>query len=242
MSIEDYIRAQRSNIESISKLPHFSVFGQLVDTLYNNAVSLVPKDSPPHFACLLLLCHKSFLSSITLIAQGQPEDAAAITRRAIEIAQVALAVKAKPVNAEKWVAFEKRMARWQARDRGEKPKNLYADLDLPSDHQILNELKKQLGILSDAHIHFTPEFYGSQHWVHSPGRIKLRYFTSDQRVIERELITLTGIHASILRIFDECFDHAFFGNSDWVQTWTTLEEKARPLANKPFEPTQEASD
>ncbi|MDE3035293.1 MAG: hypothetical protein KGO52_08605 [Nitrospirota bacterium] len=77
--------------------------------------------------------------------------------------------------------------------------------------------------------------------VHSSARIKLRYFMSDQRVIERELITLTGIHASILRIFDECFDHVFFGNSAWVQTWKTLEEKARPLA-EPFEPTQEVSD
>ncbi|MBM4124136.1 MAG: hypothetical protein FJ246_04140 [Nitrospira sp.] len=241
MSIEDYIRAQRSNVDSIGKLPHFSVLGQAVNDLYEKAVGLVPKDSPPHFACLLLLCHKSFLSAIALIAQGQPEDAAAITRRAIEIAQVALAVKAKPGNAEKWVVFEKRMARWQARDRGEKPKNLYTELDLPSDHQILNELKKQLGILSDAHIHFTPEFYGSQNWIHSLGRIELRYFTSDQRVIERELITLTDIHASIVRIFDECFGHAFFDNSDWMETWKTLEENARLLA-KPFEPIQEARD
>ena len=167
MSIEDYIAAQRSNIASISQLPHFSVLGNLTDRLYEWAIGLVPKDSPPPFGQLLLICHRSFLSALTLIGQAQPDDAAPISRRAIEVARLALAVKKNPKSAEEWVAYEKRMERWQARNRGEKPKPFSPKLDLPRDHPIISELVKQLGIMSDASVHFTPEYFGSQHWNRS---------------------------------------------------------------------------
>jgi hypothetical protein len=235
MSIQDYIAAQRANIASISQLPHFSILGDLTDRLYERAVTLVPKSSPPPFGQLLLICHMSFLSALTLIGQAQPDDAAPISRRAIEAARLALAVKRNPESAMKWAAYEQRMGRWQARDRGEKPKALSPKLDLPRDHPILSELEKQVGILSDSSVHFTPEYLGSQHWIRSEERIELRYFTSDQRTIERNLITLTGIHASILRIFDECLDGSFFSDDQWKQVWQQLEANGRPLA-EPFKP------
>jgi hypothetical protein len=122
MSIQEYIDAQRANISSISQLPHFSKLGDLTDRLYERAVTLVPKSSPPPFGQLLLICHRSFLSALTLIGQAQPDDAAPISRRAIEAARLALAVKTNPENAVKWTAYEQRMERWQARDRGEKTK------------------------------------------------------------------------------------------------------------------------
>lgn len=236
MSIEDYVSAQQKNLESIKKLPHFSSLGQLVNDLYELACRLVPRNLPPHYGKFLLLCHKSFLSALTLIGQAQPEDAAAITRRAIEMARLALAVKTNQENATNWLAFEKRMARWRDREEDIKPKTFSPKYDLPKDHLVMNALEKHLGILSDSYIHFTPEFFGNQDWIHSNTGIKLEYFTSDQRTIERELIALTGIHASILRILDECFDRALFASSDWTRLWDTLHRDGVKLA-EPFAPS-----
>ena len=236
MSIEDYITAQRNNIASISQLPHFSILGTLTEKLYARAITLVPKSTPPPFGQLLLICHRSFLSALTLIGQAQPDDAASISRRAIEAARLSLAVKNSSKNAEQWVAYDKRMERWQARDRGKRPKSLSPKFDLPPNHPIWSELEKQLGILSDSSVHFTPEYFGSQHWIMSEERIELRYFISEQRTIERELITLVGIHASILRIFDECLDGALFLDKNWQQIWQQLEANGRPLS-EPFKPS-----
>lgn len=230
MSIEDYIAAQRSNIASISQLSHFSVLGNLTDRLYEQAIDLVPKDFPPPFGQLLLISHRSFLSALTLIGQAQPDDAAPVSRRAIEVARLALAVKKNPNNAEEWVAYEQRMERWQARNRGEKPKPFSPKLDLPLDHPIISELMKQLGILSDGSVHFTPEYFSSQHWIRSDTKIELRYFISDQRTIECDLISLIGIHANILRVFDECLNGLLFSDYAWKQLWLELEAKGRPLA------------
>lgn len=175
----------------------------------------MPKSSPPPFGQLLLICHKSFLLALTLIGQAQPDDAGPISRRAIEAARLALAVKRNPESAMKLAAYEQRMERWQAREKGEKPKTLSPKFDLPRDHPFLTGLEMQIGILSDSSVHFTPEYFGSQLWIRSEARIELRYFTSDQKTIERDLITLTGIHASILRIFDECLDGSFFLDNQW---------------------------
>lgn len=236
MSINDYIASQRANIASISQLPHFSILGDLTGRLYERSISVVPKNAPPPSGLLLLTCHRAYLSALTLIGQAQPDDAGPISRRAIESARLSLAVKTNPQNAEKWIAYEQRMERWKARNRGERPKPLSPKLDLPRNHPILDELEKQLGILSDSSVHFTPEYFSSQHWIKSEKRIELRYFTSEQRTIERELITLVGIHASILRIFDECLDGSFFSDKEWQQLWQQLETNGRPLS-EPFKPT-----
>jgi len=145
------------------------------------------------------------------------------------VTRLALAVKRNPKNTEVWAAYEQRMERWKARNRGEKPKPLTPKLDLPHNHPILSELEKQLGILSDSAIHFTPEYFGSQHWVHGDSRIELRYFVSDQRTIECNLVTLIGIHANILRIFDECLNGPFFVDNEWKELWSQLETAGKPL-------------
>lgn len=230
MSIQDYIVAQRANISEISELPHFFKLGDHTHRLYERAVTLVPKSSPPHFGQLLLICGRSFLSALTLIGQAQPDDADPISRRAIEAARLALAFKTNPENAMKWVSYEERMKRWQARDRGEKPKRLTPKLNLPRDHPILNELEKYLGILSDSSVHLTPEYFGSQNWIRNETRLELRYFISDQRAIEGSLIAFINIHANILRIFDECFDSSFFSDDQWKQVWKQLEINVQILA------------
>jgi hypothetical protein len=109
MSIEDYIAAQRANMASISGVPHFSLLGGLTNRLYEKAIILVPKQSPPPFVQLLLISHRSFLSALTLIGQAQPDDAAPISRRTIEAARLPLALKRDPNNAREWAAYEERM-------------------------------------------------------------------------------------------------------------------------------------
>jgi len=230
LSFEDYVDDQRANLASNSRLPHLSVLGGLTNKLYEHAIKLVPNNSSPLFGQLLLLCHKSFLSALILIGQAQPDDADPISRRAIEAARLALAVKSNPENAVKWAAYEKRMEGWQARATSEHPPPVSPKLELPRSHPILAELQKQLGTLSDTSVHFAPEYFGSRSWIRSEGRIQRRYFTSDQRTIECHFMTLVGIHANVLRIFDECLDGALFSNQDWKDLWQQLEVQGRPLA------------
>ena len=124
MCIDSYIDAQRRNIDSIKNLHQFSILGSLVNQFYEISCDSVPKDSPPRFGKCLILCHRSFLAGITLIGQGQPEDAAPITRRAVEIGKLCLGLKFKPQNIEKWLDYEKRMKRWKAREEGASPPHI----------------------------------------------------------------------------------------------------------------------
>ena len=219
MNIEGYIEAQRANLESIKKLPHFSILVSLMNQLYDRSFSLVPRNSEPLYGQFLLICHKSFLSATTLIAQAQPEDSAAISRRAIEIARICLACKYKMENLEKWRSYEQRMLRWKEREEGKKPKPFFPSLNFPPGHALLKDLERDIGMLSDSYVHFTPEYLGSQNWKKEKDAelvtIKLNYFTSDQKTIEREFILLVGTHIKILRIFDECLDSVFSKNKEW---------------------------
>lgn len=138
----------------------------------------------------------------------------------------------------KWLAYGQRMERWQARNRGERPKPLTPKLALPREHPILTELERALGILSDSSVHLTPEYFGSQHWIQNDANMELRYFTSDQRTIESSLITLIGIHGGILRIFDECLEGPFFSDDQWKQIYQEVESIGRPLAET-FKATEE---
>jgi hypothetical protein len=187
--------------------------------LYEYSLSVIPRATHPIFLKLYLLCHKSFLSAATLIGQCQPDDAAPITRRGIEIAKTSLALKFKEENWEKWTEYEKRLDRWKKREEGKKPPPFSPKLDLPKDHPILKRLGAQIGMLSDAWVHFTPEFLNSQNWKDrtdiEPPMVYLVYFISDQRIIERELVLMGGTHIDIHYIFDECFDNAFTKNEEW---------------------------
>lgn len=237
MSLIDYIEAQRSNLKAIEKLPHYSILVPLVDEIYSHSIKIVPKDTPPRYGRFLLLCHKSYLAAATLIGQAQPDDAAPITRRAIEIARVCLASKHNEDNYEKWLSYEKRHARWEKREAGEKPPHLpKIQLDLPKDHYILNELMSELGMLSDAYVHFTPEYYTSLNWKDDrksePPMVRLSYFISDQRVLEREVVLLTGIHAKIIRLIDECLDNFLSHEAEWRKLMTALYQQGKLLSKK----------
>lgn len=147
-----------------------------------------------------------------------------------------MALKFKEENWEKWAAYEKRLARWQEREEETKPPPFSPKLDLPVNHPVLKKLDRERGILSDSWIHFTPEYLQSQNWQDKldvePPMIRLVYFISDQRTIERELILMTGTQVNIHYIFDECFDKAFSKNAKWQKIMGTLGSEGMKLSQE----------
>ena len=166
------------------------------------------------FGRILLIAHKSLLSAAVLIAKLQPEDSVAITRRAIEAARVAVAIKLNDGNALQWTAYQKRHDRWLKRREGGVPRPFVPQfIGVRGDAQY-DELGRLLGILSDASVHFTPEFYTSLNWEvrrtsETDGEIYLEYFQNKVRDIERHFMTLGAAHGTILNVLDRCYDGRF---------------------------------
>ena len=234
--IVDYFRAQKENLGNALRFEPYAILFPLVDQLYSASIALVPRDKSPVFGKLLLICHKSFLAAASLIGQAQPDDAAPITRRAIEVVALADAIKTDRKSATKWAAFEDRMKRWQDRQEGKKPKSLKVHLE--AKHPNTRRLMETRGILSDAAVHFTPEFFGSLDWKQGQDSLFLNYFTRDQRTIEREIVSLVGIHVMILQVFNWCFDNVWNESSEWRGLLCELEAKGKPYAAQ-FEPRGE---
>jgi hypothetical protein len=241
MSFKKYIEAQRHNYQEVEKLPHFNMLVGQIEKIYNHTIKIFPSNVPVRFIRFLLLFHKSFVSAATLIAQCQPDDAAPITRRAIEIARICLASKFDDDNYERWLSYEKRYERWQKREQNEKPPYLPTiKLNLPDNHPILEDLMRELGILSDAFVHFTPEYFSSLNWKDDtegePPTINLSYFISDQEILERELLILAGCHAKFLQIIDECIDRYLYNQQTWKSMMVSLYDTGSKLG-KLFEIT-----
>lgn len=239
MGIEDYFNVQVEHLRRALRFEPFAVLFRIVEDLYATSIRLMPPDKSPVFGQFLLICHKSFLAAAGLIGQAQPDDAAPITRRVIEVVRLAAAVKADRGNAEKWLAFEERLRRWQDRQEGKKPKSLHVNLDVK--HPLIEELMQTWGILSDASAHFTPEYFSSLAWERRETSLFLGYFTRDQRIIEREIVLLAGTHAKVLRVLDWCLDGDFSKHIEWGRLIAELYEKGRPYAAK-FEDPQEEDE
>ena len=230
MAFQEYISAQRKNLDSALKFELFGATCPLMDRLYEVSVAAVPKDKSPVFGQFLLICHKSFLAAATLIGQAQPDDAGPITRRAIEVVRLAAAMKADAAIAEQWVAYEKRMARWQARDQGDMPKPLH--IPIPVYHPLVKELMDSWGIISDASVHFTPEYFHSLRWERRGDGMFLQYFSGEQRTIETAIIELLGAHMMMLRVLDECLEAGFARSEAWRKLHDQLFATAKPWADK----------
>jgi hypothetical protein len=233
-NLDSYVQAQLQNWSQTRRLPHVAEVIIPLDELYQVSRNLIPPSSPPTYGRFLLLCHKAFLAAATTIGRCQPDDAAGVTRRAIEIATIAAAMKADPANVDKWLAFEERMARWAERDRGERPRPFHPDIRFPS-APLVERLRAHLGMLSDASVHFTPEYLDSQRWwIEDKGAptvtLYLPYFTGDQRTIEREFLFLGTVHADVLDLFDECFDGVFHRDSEWLRRRGAIEKRGRELS------------
>jgi hypothetical protein len=177
---------------------------------------------------MLLMCHKSMLSAATLIAQGQADDGALVTRRAIEIGHLAVAVHLDSRNYLRWLDFERRQARWQQRLEGERPKSAPAHKWAKNilEHPLLADLRNSLGILSDSYAHFTPEFEGNLQWTDNTHlerdpQIKLEYFNTTKRDIHCAFLFLAAVHIQLLNIFNVCFHNGLQSDGGWLLLQTT---------------------
>ena len=109
-------------------------------------------------ARIFITCHQAMYSAASCLARGVPLDAAAASRRALEAARTALVIKLNDKNAERWRAYRERLSRWKARHANERPPKLRIDYAVLSGHVLAEKLACFIGILSDAAVHFTPEF------------------------------------------------------------------------------------
>lgn len=230
MPFQEYIDAQRKNLESALKFELFGVTCPLMDKLYEISIGAVPKNKSPVFAQFLLICHKSFLAAATLIGQAQPDDAGPITRRAIEVVRLAAAIKVDSSIAKIWLAYEERMERWKTRDKGERPKSL--QIHIPVKHPLVKQLMDSWGMISDSDVHFTPEYFHTLRWEKRDDKMFLHYFIGEQRTVESAIIHLLGAHMMMLRVLDECQDGALSGTDEWREIFKKIYTVAKPYADK----------
>lgn len=213
--MDEFIQGQRANLDQVRPSPLFRDLIGVLDAAYHAAVDCLPSEGVLIiFGRILLICHKSMLSAATLIAQGQPEDSTGVTRRALEAAKVALAIKSNDANALHWTAYQERHDRWLRRQQNQRPGPFVVQfIDVRGD-ALLERINTHLGILSDASVHFTPEFYSSLDWEvnrteDGQGEIYLNHFQRSQREIERHLIALSAAHLTILEALNRCCDGRF---------------------------------
>src|ERR1017187_3676804 len=92
--MDRFIAGQRRNLDQLRQTQLFQDLIDSLDRAYRSVIEMVPELGPPIiYGRFALVWHKSMLSAATLIGQGQPEDAGGVTRRAVEAARVALAIK-----------------------------------------------------------------------------------------------------------------------------------------------------
>jgi hypothetical protein len=157
--MDEYFRALRSNLDAGLQSATTTTLVGALDEAYRS-VRANPVGEV-FFNRLLLLCHKSMLSAAALIAQAQPEDSVGITRRAVEAAKVVRAIKLNDANAQRWLAYQQRHDRWLMRQAGQKPPSFQVQFRDTAADAVMEDLTHWIGILSDAYVHFTPEFYDS---------------------------------------------------------------------------------
>jgi hypothetical protein len=236
MSLDKFIQAHIDNLRARVANPYFKDLMGTLEVSYRAAIRAMPADGVPNtFGRFLLICDKAMRAGAMLIAARQPEDSVAITRRAIEAAKTALAIKLNDANVANWLSSEERMARWAARQSNEKPKFFKIALENVKGDPLIDELDAFLGILSDAYVHFTPEFYSSLAWEvranaeGAGGQIILNYFHTNEREIERHYTLLAAVHGLILRAFDRCADGRMLQDSACRESVNKFQRLGREL-------------
>ncbi|MBL8215932.1 MAG: hypothetical protein JNK87_34740 [Bryobacterales bacterium] len=187
MDLQRFILAQQEVLSVHSQRRYFREFVPSVDDLYRLSLSL---DSPITLSKLMVQGHRAFLASAVIASQGQPDNADPITRRVIEMAQLAVAIHLDEKNYDRWQDEERRATRWKDRFAGKRP----ASSPPPKwgkevlEHALLSELRSVLGFISDETAHFTPDYelsIGVNETVETDGtlRLELDYFQHDQAAI-----------------------------------------------------------
>jgi hypothetical protein len=197
---------------------------------YDAAFDAPPKPLDQMLWHLFALCHRSFLTAIGTIARGQPDEAGAVSRRALEMAKVAIAVKHDPANADAWAAYDERLARWKLREQGGKPSPIYPKLTYPEKHALLEQIRSFMGMLSDSEVHFTPEFLGQQKLERLPEHLLVPYFVTEPADIDQAARLVASSHVLVLQAFDEAFGRTFAAAEPFRQAMHTLSTTAQRLA------------
>jgi hypothetical protein len=182
-----------------------------------------------------VICHWAMLAAATNTASGLPEDGPAITRRALEAAKVCLAIKAHPDNFDEWKAFEQRSARWSARASGDKPKGppVSPRYKHVSSHPFYQEIQGLIGVLSDAAVHFTPEYFGGYIWQQTSnsnrdGTVDISFSVGENAVAYR-CFQLIDQYLFIVRVFDHCLDGKLFANTNVRRSALKVIERLKEL-------------
>jgi hypothetical protein len=245
MSLTEFLDAQAKHAESLGQSPHFASLVPLVDRMYRIASEIAASTGPLTAAKLLILCHREFLISATQIQRALPFDSHANTRRAVEIAKIALALKRNLNNVEKWLQEDVRRRRWDARREGRKPERLPPVQLIELDEDPLwVPLREYFGVASDVYVHFTPEFLGQQPFSISASEegkqiLFLGYFAQEQDIFSHAIM-LCGLHIRILLVFDAVFEGHITEDAGWRLLQATFDqlrtELLRELPQLPPEP------
>ena len=233
--MEEYFKALRSNMEEGVRDPDARELMAALDAAYRATIGK-PHPGPALFGRFLQVCHKSMLAAYALIAQRQPEDSVAVTRRAVEAAKVALAIKANSANANEWLSFEHRNNRWITRQRGERPKSFRVKYDDLGGNPVADELDLWLGVLSDAYVHFTPEYFDSLDWdekicADGERQIFLHYFHRGAQEVERHFKLLSAAHGTIFKAFDQCFDGGISADPEMIDAVNRFWQTAKRFSD-----------
>src|SRR4029453_9674347 len=73
------------------------------------------------------------------------------------------------------------------------------------------------------------------------GYLRIIYFETEQRELERALMFLGSVHLQMLEAFDGVFDGAFRRDVEWVRQREEIDRFGRPLAER-FRPEAESGD
>jgi hypothetical protein len=202
--------------------------------MYDTAGILASKKHSHTLVRLMMICRREFLTAQSQVIRGLPLDAHANTRRAVEAAKVALAVKRNRANAEEWLKTDVRQRRWDARQQGQKPEHLpsarFPELD---QEPLLAYLQQYYGMASDMYIHFTPEYLGRQTFTQTPQSdgivfVELAYI-ADEREMLFTAISQCSAHAHILLVFNEVFENVMTNDPGWKLLKTTFDQLAADL-------------
>ncbi len=211
----EFLNVQHAHLEENLGSAEFQGLFSPVDDAYEIANKALPPEIDLAVRKLLLLCHRSFMVAVGLIAAGNPDDSVPVTRRAIEMARLAFALKHDPKNMAEWLAEEKRRERWEARNKGARPPRLNVKFELPSPHPLLDPLGQWEGILSDVAAHCTPEYLAGYEWERRGESLLLSYIVKERDHILRTLRFVTVVHLKILELFNETTKDVLGTNKDW---------------------------
>ena len=211
----EFLNVQHGNLEANLKSREVQDLFSPVHNAYEIAIKALPPETDLAVRKLLLLCQRSSMVAVGLIATGNPDDSVPVTRRTIEMARLAFALKHDPKNMAAWLAEEKRRERWEARNKGARPPRLNVKFQLPSPHPLLDPLGQWEGILSDAASHCTPEYLAGYEWEQWGESLFLSYIVKDLDHILRTLRFATVVHLKILELFNETTKGVLGTNKDW---------------------------